>query len=253
MSSSVLVVSIVLACCLAAGLFYIVKSGDIERSRRQDKTSRLIQHENQLRYLMGYIPAAYMAREVQLVLLQEIVSTLGKILQLNPMDPSAQKRLAHEQEALKTLANSAPPQQRSHAFNSDKEAMEIRRDLARLHNYVVSLAQRKALTTAAANNCIACIRHDSVRVALDHFMAKAYAAKNIGKPEMSTLFMQRALDELRKQPDPVFWQKQMEQLNASIADIKRKLAAASHKEGETLAKEMDQIKQSSDSWKKQYF
>lgn len=256
MSTELIIILTVLGVGGLIGLFYV--SHIVEKQRRQKAllVANLNDHAFRLQRLLDFTPAAYLHKDVRLLILNQIKERLDKLVELAPGNDKFNKKLqsclAQISEAQNPAANPPPP-----AIKTPDEANELRTLLQELSKTLESFVQARILPAADAQRHQAFIQSNFIEANLNYLIQLGQVARQEKKPKLAIHHIQKALAEMQKRNQKGQYSARIEQLTLLIEELNQEAGVTSSAKEDNTQSELnngiEQLSGEDESWKKKYF
>lgn len=215
--SSILITGLVLGGLLLlitiAYITHIVERHKLKTARQR---AELADQAKRCAVLAGALPGQLMTVELQLALARLELQWSQRLNALDKRNPKIPERIA----ALSDLLGQAPPARLDiplRPITSDAQADEIRLRLEDLHLLFARAARDGLLPASEASQWQAEMQRLLVLTHLEHFNNQGQRAMKQGQPRHARLAFERAVQYVRKQPDPSRYASQLRQLESNLA------------------------------------
>lgn len=257
MSIELIIVLAVLGLGGLIGLFYVSHAIETQRRKKTLLIASLSDQGFRLQRLLDFIPAAYLSKEIRLVLLNQVQQRFIRLVELAPDKEKFGKKLASceaQIAELQTVPQQLPPP----SFKSPDEANELRSLLQELSRVIESLAQSKVIPGTEAQRHLNSIHASFIEASLNYFLQMGNTARQQKKPKLAVHHYQKAVAEMQKRNQQGAYETQIEQVKQLIAE-QQEVANLEHNipAPTETASELDQglneLLEEKDAWKKKYF
>lgn len=256
MSTELIVVLSILGVGGLIGLFYV--SHAIEKQRRQKAlmVANLSDYAFRLQRLLDFIPAAYLSKDVRVLLLNQIKKRMEKLVEIAPENEKFKKKLDSCSAQIADIQSSAVPPQAPQLKTPD-EANELRTLLQELSKVIEHFAQTKAITVADAQKHLASIQSGFLEANLNYMLQMGQTARQEKKPKLAIHHYQKAMAEMAKRNADGRYNEQLQQLKHLVAELQSEAGVVETTEAENTGGELNaglsEMIEEQDAWKKKYF
>ncbi|MAR92347.1 MAG: hypothetical protein CML06_19260 [Pseudomonadales bacterium] len=255
MSTETIVLLSVAGLAALVALFYI--SHTIEKQRRQNALliANLSDFTYRLQRLLDVIPPAYLGRDIQLLLLNQIKKRMQRLQELAPGNEKFRKKLDAASAQIEDIkaggGQTGKPQ-----LKNPEEANQIRALLQELGKVIENFARNKVLSPDSARKHLQFIQASFVDANLNYLLQLGQTAHQEGKPKLALLNYEKALAEMKKHNGSGAYSARMEQVMAQMEVLKADQGQAPAREPDAdneLTQAMTELLEEEDAWKKKYF
>ncbi len=256
MSTELIIILAILALGGLVGLFYV--SHAVEKQRRQKALmiASLSDYAFRLQRLLDFIPAAYLHKDVRLLLLTQIKKRMEKLVELAPSNEKFAKKLESCNAQISDVQTSAIPPQ-APQIKTPEEANELRTMLQELSKVIEFFVQTKVLAGAEAQRHLAAIQNSFIDANLNYLLQMGQVARQEKKPKLAVHHFQKAMSEMHKRNQKGQYNDKIQQLKTIITELQTETGNAPEPaatEGNSeLTAGLDQLLEEQDAWKKKYF
>lgn len=255
MSTELIIVLSVLGGAGLIALFYI--SHTIEKQRRQRALliANLSDYAFRMQRLLDMIPAVYLGKDIQLLLLGQIKKRMERLKELAPSNDKFRKKLDSTNEQIAEISASTGKQAKT-VLKSPQEANELRSLLQELSKVIENFTQNKLITVEEARRHLGFVQASFVDANLNFLLQTAEASRQDKKPKLAILNYEKALAEMKKRNQKGAYSQRMEQVNAIINELKAEsgqVVESDEPEDTELTQAMNELIEEEDAWKKKYF
>ena len=258
MSIELIIVLAVLGVGGLIGLFYVSHAIETQRRKKALLIASLSDQGFRLQRLLDFIPAAYVSREIRLILLNQIQQRFVRLVELAPDKEKFGIKLASCEAQIAELQTN-PPQLPPPAFKSPEEANELRSLLQELSRVIETLAQNKAIPGAEVQRHLHSIHNSFIEASLNYFLQMGNTARQQKKPKLAIHHYQKAVAEMVKRNQQGVYAAQIDQIKLLIAEqqevsnLEHNIPAAPTETASELDQGLNELIEEKDAWKKKYF
>lgn len=256
MSTELIVVLSVLGIGGLIGLFYVSHSIEKQRREKALMIANLTDAVYRLQRLLDSIPAPYLSKDIQLLLLGQIKKRLERLVGLSQNNEKFRKKRDAANEQISEISASTI-QQKATQLKTPEEAAELRKLLQELSKTIEGFMQNKIIGANDARKHLSTVQNSFFEANLSYLTQLASNARTEGKPKLAILNYEKVIKEMQKRNQKGAFNEKIEQINAVISELKVEAGATPQQEnakpsGE-LTQAMDEIMEEEDAWKKKYF
>lgn len=243
---------------IALSGFYIKHGLHQARLNRAVKIAELRDRARRFEHILTYFPPQYLSKELKLIVIDEIISSLTAILALcNNASISDQRAKAKlKKEEIKQDGEFDAPR----PITAVDEANDIRSLTADLHRHITDRYRHRKLDKKTAKRLLTHLKILMAQTVVDINVYKANEAQDVMKFRLAVQYYRRAKEELKKAPQNSFIRKQEEALdgairkthNLEVEALKKQMAANPNKQS-TLSQGITEEADEDQNWKKKYF
>lgn len=257
MSTEMIAVMSVLGAGALIGLFYVSHSIEKQRRERALMIANLSDYTFRLQRLLDAIPDAYLSKDVQLLLLNQIKKRMVKLTALAPGNDKFRKKLdstnAQITDVTGSTQNKTAPQLKSPA-----EANEIRMLLQELSKIIENFAQHKVVSAQEAKTYLVSIQNGFIEANIGYLIQVAQSARQEQKPKVAIMNYQKAIKDMQKRNGTGMYSEKIAYCENMIKELSieadaPQATATDVPEGNELDQALDDMMQEEDAWKKKYF
>ncbi len=256
MSTELTVVLSVLGIGGLIGLFYISHSIEKQRREKALMIANISDTAYRLQRLLDSVPAPYLSKDLQLLLLNQIKKRLERLMELSPNTEKFRKKRDAASEQISEVSASTIKQQPPQ-LKTPEEAAELRKRLQEMSKTIESFMQNKIIDATEARKHLTTLHNSFFEANLSYLSQSAEKAKTDGKLKLAILNYEKVIKEMQKRNQKGAFSPRIEQVEALINAIRAELGTmpeteATDTDGE-LTQRMDEFLEEEDSWKKKYF
>lgn len=256
MSTELIIILSVLGVGGLIGLFYV--SHAIEKQRRQKALmiANLSDYAFRLQRLLDFIPAAYLSKEVRLLLLNQIKKRMEKLIELAPDNEKFAKKLDSCNTQIADIQSTSTPPQ-APQLKTPEEANELRTLLQELSKVIEYFVQSKVLPAAEAQRHMVSIQNSFIDANLNYLLQMGQAARQEKKPKLAIHHYQKALAEMHKRNQNGQYNEKIQQLKTVLGELQTEAGIvetpAATEANSELNEGLNELLEEQDAWKKKYF
>ncbi|PCJ18344.1 MAG: hypothetical protein COB04_07415 [Gammaproteobacteria bacterium] len=243
---------------IALSGFYVKHSLHQARLNRAVKIAELRDRARRFDHILTYFPPQYLSKELKVIVIDEILSSLTAILTMcnNAKISDLRAKAKLKKEEIKQDGEFDNPR----PITTIDEANDIRALTADLHRHITSKYKHRKLDKKTAKRLLTHLKILMAQTVVDINVYKANEAQDVMKFRLAVQYYRRAKEELKKAPQNSFIRKQDEALdgairkthNLEIEALKKQVAANPNKLS-TLSQGVEEQIDEDDNWKKKYF
>ena len=240
-----------------AGIAILIAIGymnHVVENNKLEKQRTVIELNDRLRRcgeITETFPGQFMTPALKLLLTRLELNVNQRLLNLNKTSAAHKARIT-ELSALVAQGESIPVNNPPTPIQTEAKAKDVRFLLEALHGQVTRAAQDGFLPANEAKHWIKEIRHILVLLHIEFFNNLGQHALQQGQPGQARLAFERGAQYLRKQPEPVLYSAQLQQLEAQLARTNATVLANSQQtieEASELTEGMKEVEADAE-WKK---
>ena len=282
MSAPVVGILILAGLACLAGVFFVNYSIERARVRRHANIAKYTDNAHRYQRYLDYIPPNYIEKGLRILILQEIINNLQKVLQIDANNANVAAKIQTARNDLETTKqNKNPPKIGS--IKDVQEAADVRKRLMDLFKFVQHLHKTKKIDGSTANKHLAQLKNLFVEVGVSIQMMRAKQGIRDKKPRLGVHFYSKAMAEYKKGNTHKQFDAQIAELKKMIDELNGKIKAEADaskpppkeepkrrvpkedprfkqktttkkiKEDTTLSKELDAFIEDDNAWKKKTF
>jgi len=251
MSTEIIIALSALGIGVVLGLIWYSHNKEKERARKALLVANLSERAHRLQRLLDMLPAAYVEKDVKLLLLNQIRSRMEKLVEIAPGNEKFKKNYdglsAQISETQSSTAKPPSPQ-----LKTPEEAKETKKLLQDLSKVIESLAANKSIPVPTAKKYLLNIHKKYVEANINYSIQVADQSRRDNKTKLAIHQYQKAITELSKNNQHNAYTDKI----AQIKDILSSLTGSSDTGEDTsdaLSAGMKELAQDDESWKKKYF
>lgn len=256
MSSEMIVIVSILGLGGLVGLFYV--SHAIEKQRRQKAilVANLSDYAFRLQRLLDFIPAAYINKEIRLLLLGQVRKRMEKLVELAPQNEKFSKKLEScNAQIADTQSTTVAPQ--APQLKTPEEANELRTLLQELSKAIEYFAQSKVIPVAEAQRHLASIQQSFFEANLNYLIQMGQASRQEKKPKLALHHFQKAQAEMLKRNQNGKYAERIQKLKIVMEELQAEagyVETPQTSEGPNeLNSGINEMLEEQEAWKKKYF
>lgn len=234
MSTTAVIAIIVGALAILIAYAFVSQALERRRKERQRLLSALHLRNKDFKYMARGFPDGFLPKDLNIMVLQCLVDTCERLCELEPADKNHQDDLALYTQQLSEL-RLRPAGAKRKALTSPGQVKEVTKLLQGLSNYIAGQQQRGLVTESQAQQYVSQIKHLVVQITLDNYLLSARHALNAQKHHLAIHYYTLAKKLLTRQSGEINYQKQIHQLNDTIAKLEK--VAAEHSQSNNLPAE----------------
>ena len=192
---------------------HVVENSKLEKARQKADLSDRIRR---CADLSETLPGQMVSPALKLLLTRLQLQLGERLLQVDKRDAALKARL-EQLRALTGQGESIPVANAPQKIQSEAKAKEVRFQLETLHGQINRAAQDGQLPAPEAKSWVKEIRDMLVQLHVEFFTNLGLQALQENQPRQARLAFERGVQYLQKQPDPVRYQNQQQQLKAQLA------------------------------------
>lgn len=225
-----------------------VERKKLETSRRKAELNDRIQRSSGL---SDALPGQLMSPKLKLMLCRVQLHFVEELLRIDKKHQAAASRKAALLQQIaqgEDIALNNPLQ----AINSEPRGNEVRLQLETLHTLILRSAKDGALTLEEAKHWQAEIQHLLAQMNTELFSSLAKQALQNNQLGKARLALEQGVQQLRKQPTPERYQREIDKLQAQLDHVSGQLVelkAPEHEQDSELIGGLKSL-ESEDDWKK---
>lgn len=256
MSTELIIILSILGLGGLIGLFYV--SHAVEKQRRQKALmiANLSDYAYRLQRLLDYIPAAYLNKDIRILLLNQIKKRMDKLIELAPSNDKFRKKLDSCIAQISDIHSSAVPPQ-APQLKTPEEASELRTLLQELSKVIEHFAQTKIIAVTDAQKHLASIQASFIEANLNYLMQMGQTARQEKKPKLAIHHYQKAMAEMGKRNQNGQYNEKLQQLKTLISELQNEAGVVEVEEVSDTHSELNaglsEMIEEQDAWKKKYF
>jgi hypothetical protein len=192
---------------------HVVENNKLEKARTKVELNDRLRRCGEI---TETFPGQLMTPALKLLLTRLELNVTQRLLSLNKSDASSKARIA-ELNALVAQGESMPVNNPPAPIQTEAKAKDVRFLLEALHGQVTRAAQDGFLPSNEAKHWIREIRHILVLLHIEFFNNLGKHALQQNQPGQARLSIERGVQYLRKQPEPVVYNEQLKYLEKLLA------------------------------------
>ncbi len=250
MSTEIIIALSALGIGVVLGLIWYGHNKEKERAKKALLVANLSERAHRLQRLLDMLPAAYIEKDVKLLLLNQIRSRMERLVEIAPSNEKFRKNYdglsAQISETQSSTAKPPSPQ-----LKTPEEAKEIQKLLQDLSKVIESLAANKSVPVPTAKKYLLNIHKKYVEANINYSIQVADQSRRDNKTKLAIHQYQKAIAELSKNNQNNTFTDKIYQ----IKEILSSLTGSSEEEdtSDALSSGMKELAQDDESWKKKYF
>lgn len=256
MSTELIVILSILGFGGLIGLFYVSHAIEKQRRQRALMIANLSDYAFRLQRLLDFIPAAYINKDIRLLLLGQIRKRMEKLVELAPNNEKFSKKLESCVAQIGDTQTSAAVAQAPH-LKTPEEANELRTLLQELSKVIEYFVQTKVIAVAEAQKHLGSIQLSFVEANLNYLIQMGNVARQEKKTKLALHHYQKAAAEMTKRNQQGKYNERlqklkllMDELQAEAGIVETPQPAAGPSE---LNAGLNELLEEQDAWKKKYF
>ncbi len=249
--TSVIIFGVVL--CLALGIIMFVysrQSAEKKRVNHVRKVRALGDRARNLMFVIEEIPPHYLDQNMRIHLARTIAELFQQQYDAEP-DDKVSKQLENAKQmvdfATKNKNVSKVPVTDIQAANN------VRRNLKILHKHITLQYQEKRIPHKTAQEFLMQLRRAFTQTIIEVYASAGKKAEKEGKPKIAALNYRRVINEMGKQNQGGEFTDQILNTKKRIDELENeatKLEQKARLEGDQLSKQLEEMEQKEDEWKK---
>lgn len=255
MSTELTVILTVLGGAGLIGLFYVSHTIEKQRRQRALMIANLSDYAFRMQRLLDSIPAAYLGKDIQLLLLGQIKKRMEKLKGLAPTNEKFRKKLDSTNEQIAEISAGTTKQAKPQ-LKTPEEANQMRVLLQELSKTIENFTQNKVISVDEARKHLTFIQASFIDANLNFLLQMAESSRQEKKTKMAILNYEKAIAEMKKRNQKGKYSARIEQVIAIINELKLETGQAVQSDATTdneLDKAMNELIEEEDAWKKKYF
>ncbi|PCJ39739.1 MAG: hypothetical protein COA99_09990, partial [Moraxellaceae bacterium] len=190
--------------------------------------------------------------DVRLVLLDQIKTRMGKLVELAP---SNQKFKKHQDSILSQISDtqSSTAKPPPHTIKTPEEATETKKLLLQLTKTIESLAANKTIPVNSAKKYINNIHQQYTNANINYSIQEAGKSRLENKTKLAVHQYQKIIDDLRKRNQNNVHTEKITQLKEIITAMTGISESDKSEDGGELSKGVNELSEGDEDWKKKYF
>ncbi|EFQ64400.1 MULTISPECIES: hypothetical protein [Pseudomonas] len=192
---------------------HVVENNKLEKQRTEIELNDRLRRCGEI---TETFPGQFMTPTLKLLLTRLELNVNQRLSNLNKTNATYKARIT-ELSALVAQGESIPVNNPPAPIQTEAKAKDVRFLLEALHGQVTRAAQDGFLPTNEAKHWIKEIRHILVLLHIEFFNNLGQHALQQGQPGQARLAFERGAQYLRKQPEPVLYSAQLQQLEGQLA------------------------------------
>ncbi len=257
MSTELIIVLGVLGVGGLVALFYVSHSLEKQKREKALLIANLGDYIIRLQRLLDAIPAPYLGKDIQLLLLEQIKKRVERLVELAPGNEKYRKKRDSVNGQLAEVS-ATTPQTQAPAFKSPEQANEVRKLLQDLSKVIESFMQNRVIDQNEARKYLTTIQSGFFDANLGYMTQVAETSKSQGKPKMAILNYEKVIAEMQKRNQKGAYNDKIARIKEIINELKAASGSPTAQEQSASAagelnQGMDEFLEEEDAWKKKYF
>jgi len=256
MSTELIVIVSILGLGGLIGLFYVSHAIEKQRRQRALMIANLSDYAFRLQRLLDFIPAAYLNKDIRLLLLGQIRNRLEKLVELAPDNEKFSKKLSScNAQITDTQSTTATPQ--APQLKTPEEANELRTLLQELSKVIEYFVQSKVIAVADAQKHLGSIQQSFIEANLNYLLQMGNAARQEKKTKLALHHYQKAATEMNKRNQQGKYNERLQKLKILMEELQVEAGIVETPEPDAgpgeLNAGLNEMLEEQDAWKKKYF
>lgn len=253
MSIEIIVVLSILGAGVVLGLMWYGHNQEKERATKALLVANLSERVHRLQRLLDALPAAYVEKDVKLLILNQMKGRAEKLTELAPTNEKFRKNVdslsAQINEAQASTSKPPIPQ-----LKSPQEAKETKNLLQDLSKVIESLAANKSIQVATAKKYLGNIHRLYIEANISYSVQVADQSRKENKIKLAIHQYKQAIAELTKHNQQNQYAEKIAQLKEIITSLSGTPEATEESDDSgALTQGMSELNEEDDAWKKKYF
>lgn len=256
MSTELIVMLSVLGFAGLIGLFYISHSIEKQRRQRALMIANLSDFVFRMQHLLDSIPAPYLGKDIQLLLLTQVKKRLEKLKELAPGNEKFRKKLESINAQIAEASNSTQEQNKPQ-LTTPEQSNELRKLLQALSKIIENFSQNKTISADEARKHLVFIQSSFIEANINYLVQMAESTRKENKPKVAILNYEKAIAEMQKRNQKGAFSARIDQIKGIIEELKVEaghvVTDVQSEDNNELNQAMNEILEEEDAWKKKYF
>lgn len=253
MSIEIIVTLSILGAGVVLGLMWYGHNQEKERATKALLVANLNERAHRLQRLLDTIPAAYVEKDVKLLILSQIKARVEKLTELVPTNEKFRKSLegltAQINETQASTSQPPIPQ-----LKTAEEAKEVKNRLQDLTKVIESFVANKTIQVGTAKKYLGNIHKLFIDANISFNIQVADQSRRDNKTKLAIHQYQKAIAELTKHNQNNTYTDKIAQLKEIVTSLSGKPdAVEADSGGDALTQGMSELDSEDDAWKKKYF
>jgi len=253
MSTEIIVTLSILGAGVVLGLMWYGHNQEKERATKALLVANLSERAHRLQRLLDTLPAAYIEKDVKLLILNQIKARVEKLTELAPTNEKFRKSLdglTAQINETQASTNQPPIPQ----LKTAEEAKEVKNRLQDLTKVIESLVANKTIQVGTAKKYLGNIHRLFIDANISFSIQVADQSRKENKTKLAIHQYQKAIAELTKNNQNNTYTGKIAQLKEIITSLTGKPDPAEQEEGGgALTQGLSEMDDEDGAWKKKYF
>ena len=197
MSGSFIAIIVVVCALCLGGVFFVSSSLERMKHRRQKRLAVASELAQRTKNILEGVPPGYIDQKLKLVLIQEGISNLERVIQLAAEKDSARAALANMKQELDSC-KSESSNKKPKPLKKAKEAGEIRKHMMDLFKFIQLLRKHRRIDLRAANAHLNNVKTTFIELGVTVHLIRANQAKGDKNPRLAIYHYHKAMAEYRR-------------------------------------------------------